>query len=79
MQYSAPIDRTLIVTIYAANGKAVGSERFSAYAGFANNSYSVGAKLKSGEKYTAVAYIVNEGSKKSKKYITGDSFNFTAK
>ncbi len=77
--YSAPEDRSLLIEIYTASGKRVGSEIYSAYAGFGADEYDVDkAKLSKGEEYTVVAYLLNEGAKKSKGYLAGDSFTFVA-
>lgn len=77
--YTSPADRSIIVEIYTLSGKIVGSNNYNALSGFGADSYSVdSAKLKSGKKYVAVAYLVEAGAKSSDKYLCGDSFEFTA-
>ncbi|MFR9650825.1 MAG: hypothetical protein SNG35_02225 [Rikenellaceae bacterium] len=78
LQYTAPINRTLIIEIMNSKGKSIATKSYNAHAGFGNGEYKIPAKLDKGENYTTVVYLVEQGSKSSKRYLAGDSFEFTA-
>ncbi len=79
MQYTARVDRNIMMVVYDEAGEVVASETFVASAGYANietvNIYAT-EDLVAGDTYYCVAYIGEVGADLQSSYISGDHFEF---
>ncbi|MFI3277837.1 MAG: hypothetical protein SNH13_01200 [Rikenellaceae bacterium] len=75
--YTSNEHRDLNIKIFNKGGKVVGEKTISAYGGYASYPVEVVGKLSSGEKYTAVAYLMPLKEKNNAKALDADSFEIS--